>query len=131
MTPSTSHASRVPVIQLEPSIAEQTWYRSSASCGQGPYEVDVPIGGATYGVAKQVRLYAVKVLNCSGSGSTIGVVSGINYVRQSGIKPAVANMSLGGGISTSIDNAVTNAVNSGIVFAVAAGNTLFAFALRQ
>jgi subtilisin family serine protease len=81
------------------------------------------VGGATYGVAKQVRLVAVKVLNCAGSGSTIGVVSGINWVRQNAVKPAVANMSLGGGISTSIDNAVTNAVNSGIVFAVAAGNS--------
>ena len=81
------------------------------------------VGGTTYGVAKQVRLIAVKVLSCSGSGSTVGVVSGINWVRQNGIKPAVANMSLGGGISTSIDNAVTNAVNSGIVFAVAAGNS--------
>jgi subtilisin family serine protease len=81
------------------------------------------VGGATYGVAKQVQLIAVKVLNCAGSGSTLGVVSGINWVRQNAIKPAVANMSLGGGISTSIDNAVTNAVNAGIVFAVAAGNS--------
>ena len=83
------------------------------------------VGGATYGVAKGVSLVAVKVLNCAGSGSTTGVVSGINWVRQNGIKPAVANMSLGGGASTSIDNAVTNAVNSGITFAVAAGNSNF------
>ena len=81
------------------------------------------VGGTTYGVAKAVRLIAVKVLNCSGSGSTLGVVSGINWVRQNGIKPAVANMSLGGGASTSIDNAVNNAVNFGITFAVAAGNS--------
>ena len=81
------------------------------------------VGGTKYGVAKQVRLVAVKVLSCAGSGSTVGVVSGINWVQANGIKPAVANMSLGGGISTSIDNAVTNAVNSGIVFAVAAGNS--------
>ena len=74
-------------------------------------------------MAKQVQLVAVKVLNCAGSGSTLGVVSGINWVRQNAIRPAVANMSLGGGISTSIDNAVTNAVNAGIVFAVAAGNS--------
>jgi subtilisin family serine protease len=81
------------------------------------------VGGSTYGVAKAVALVAVKVLNCSGSGSTTAVVNGINWVRLNGQKPAVANMSLGGGISISIDNAVNNAVNSGIPFAVAAGNS--------
>ena len=81
------------------------------------------VGGATYGVAKAVRLVAVKVLNCAGSGTTTGVVSGIDWVRGNAIKPAVANMSLGGGVSTTIDNALTNAVNSGVTFAVAAGNS--------
>jgi subtilisin family serine protease len=81
------------------------------------------VGGTTYGVAKAVRLIAVKVLNCAGSGSTTGVVNGINWVTQKALKPAVANMSLGGGVSSTIDIAVTNAVNSGIAFAVAAGNS--------
>jgi subtilisin family serine protease len=82
------------------------------------------VGGATYGVAKAVRLVAVKVLNCAGSGTTTGVVSGINWVANNHVKPAVANMSLGGGASTAIDNAVNNAVNSkGITFVVAAGNS--------
>jgi len=81
------------------------------------------IGGSTYGVAKQVRLVAVKVLNCSGNGTTSGVVSGINWVTANAVKPAVANMSLGGGASTAIDNAVANSVASGVTYVVAAGNS--------
>ena len=81
------------------------------------------VGGAMYGVAKNVKLVAVKVLNCAGSGSTSGVISGINWVAANAKKPAVANMSLGGGASTAIDNAVNNAVGTGVTFAVAAGNS--------
>lgn len=81
------------------------------------------VGGATYGVAKGVQLVAVKVLNCAGSGTTTGVVSGIDWVRANAVKPAVANMSLGGGASPTLDNAVNSAVNSGVTFAVAAGNS--------
>jgi subtilisin family serine protease len=85
------------------------------------------VGGKTYGVAKGVKLVAVKVLGCSGSGSTTGVVSGINWVAAEAAKPAVgaavANMSLGGGKSSSIETAVNNAVSSGVAFAVAAGNS--------
>jgi subtilisin family serine protease len=80
------------------------------------------IGGTTYGVAKNVTLHAVRVLDNSGSGTTAGVVNGINWVTANAIKPAVANMSLGGGYSSSLNNAVTAAVNSGVTFAVAAGN---------
>jgi subtilisin family serine protease len=81
------------------------------------------VGGSTYGVAKAVRLVAVRVLNCSGSGSTSGVVAGINWVTANRVLPAVANMSLGGGASSSIDTAVNNSINSGVVYAVAAGNS--------
>ena len=81
------------------------------------------VGGSTYGVAKAVQLIAVKVLNCAGSGSTTGVVSGINWVKQNAGTSAVANMSLGGGASSTIDAAVTSAVSAGITFAVAAGNS--------
>jgi len=81
------------------------------------------VGGATYGVAKAVRLYAVRVLNCSGSGTTAGVIAGVNWVRSNAVRPAVANMSLGGGASTTLDNAVANAIAAGITFAVAAGNS--------
>ncbi|MFG3341695.1 S8 family peptidase [Glycomyces sp. NPDC048151] len=80
------------------------------------------IGGTIYGVAKQVTLHGVRVLNNSGSGTTAGVVNGINWVAANAIKPAVANMSLGGGYSAALNNAVANAVASGVTFAVAAGN---------
>lgn len=80
------------------------------------------VGGATYGVAEKVRLVAVRVLDCQGSGTTSGVIAGIDWVAANAVKPAVANMSLGGGASTSLDNAVANAVASGVTFVVAAGN---------
>ncbi|MDA1360498.1 S8 family serine peptidase [Glycomyces luteolus] len=80
------------------------------------------IGGTIYGVAKDVTLHGVRVLNNSGSGTTAGVINGINWVRTNAIKPAVANMSLGGGYSAALNNAVAAAVSSGVSFAVAAGN---------
>ncbi|NES28322.1 S8 family serine peptidase [Micromonospora terminaliae] len=96
---------------------------NNTDCNGHGTHVAGTVGGTRYGVAKGVRLIAVKVLNCSGSGSTTGVVSGINWVTSNAVKPAVANMSLGGGASSSIDNAVTNSVNSGVTYAVAAGNS--------
>jgi len=81
------------------------------------------VGGTVYGVAKSVRLYAVRVLNCSGSGSNSGVIAGVDWVTANHVKPAVANMSLGGGASTATDNAVTNSINAGVTYAVAAGNS--------
>jgi subtilisin family serine protease len=80
------------------------------------------VGGSTYGVAKSVMLRGVRVLNCSGSGTTSGVIAGVDWVRANHIKPAVANMSLGGGASSSLDTAVNNAINAGVAFSVAAGN---------
>ncbi len=58
------------------------------------------VGGTTYGVAKNVQLVAVRVLDCSGSGTYSQVIAGIDWVTANAIKPAVANMSLGGSIST-------------------------------
>jgi len=81
------------------------------------------IGGTTYGVAKQVTLHAVRVLDCNGSGYTSGVIAGIDWVTANAVKPAVANMSLGGGASNSLDSAVRNSVAAGVVHVVAAGNS--------
>ena len=81
------------------------------------------VGGTTYGVAKGVTLVPVRVLNCRGSGTNSGVIAGVDWVAAQSFRPAVANMSLGGGASTALDNAVTNAVNAGITFVVAAGNS--------
>ncbi|HEX5596060.1 MAG TPA: S8 family serine peptidase [Micromonosporaceae bacterium] len=79
-------------------------------------------GGSAYGVAKDARLIAVKVLNCQGSGTNAGVIAGVDWVTSNAIKPAVANMSLGGGASSALDNAVANSISSGVTYAVAAGN---------
>jgi PKD repeat protein len=80
------------------------------------------VGGNTYGVAKGVGLVAVRVLNCSGSGTTSGVIAGIDWVTSHHIGPSVANMSLGGSVSASLDTAVKNSVAAGISYAVSAGN---------
>ena len=80
------------------------------------------VGGTTYGVAKRVTLHAVRVLDCGGSGTNAGVIAGVDWVRLNHVKPAVANMSLGGGASSALDSAVANAVSAGVTFAVAAGN---------
>lgn len=80
------------------------------------------VGGTIYGVSKNVLLIAIRVLDNSGSGSTSGVIAGIDWVAANHIKPAVANMSLGGGASTSIDDAVARMYDAGIPVIVAAGN---------
>lgn len=81
------------------------------------------VGSATYGVAKNVRIHAVRVLDCGGTGTTSQVVAGINWVTANAIKPAVANMSLGGGPQPALDQAVTNSIKKGISYAIAAGNS--------
>lgn len=82
------------------------------------------VGGSTWGVAKNVTLVAVRVLDSSGNGTNSGVIAGVDFVTSNHLagQPAVANMSLGGGASSALDTAVTNAVNDGVTFAVAAGN---------
>ena len=83
------------------------------------------VGGSQYGVAKTTRLVAVKVLNCSGSGSFTGIVSGVNYVTSNHVSgPAVANMSLGGtGSNATLENAVRSSIADGVVYAIASGNS--------
>jgi|GEM_PF-1312793 len=80
------------------------------------------VGSATYGIAKNVRIHAVRVLDCNGSGTNSGVIAGVDWVAANHVSPAVGNMSLGGGASSSLDSAVNNAVASGVFMAVAAGN---------
>jgi serine protease len=90
--------------------------------GHGTH-VAATVGGDTYGVAKGVTLHAVRVLGCNGSGSTSGVIAGIEWVTANHLKPAVANMSLGGGASTALDDAVRNSIAAGVTYAIAAGNS--------
>lgn len=81
------------------------------------------VGSLTYGMAKGVSLVPVRVLDCSGSGTWTGVIAGIDWVAANATKPAVANMSLGGGASSAVDTAVNNLVASGVTAVVAAGNS--------
>ncbi|HEY1133010.1 MAG TPA: S8 family serine peptidase, partial [Nocardioides sp.] len=80
------------------------------------------IGGTTYGVAKDVDLVAVRVLNCSGSGTNAGVIAGMDWVAENGGAGSVANMSLGGGADPATDAAVDRMVAAGVTTVVAAGN---------
>jgi subtilisin family serine protease len=82
------------------------------------------IGGDRYGVAKGVKLVAVKVLDCSGSGSISRIVDGINWVTANAVKPAVVNMSLGAsGSSSLMESAIRNSIASGVTYAIASGNS--------
>jgi subtilisin family serine protease len=83
------------------------------------------VGGSSYGVAKGVSLVAVRVLACDGSGSTAGVIAGIDWVTANRVLPAVANMSLGGGASAALDAAVRRSIAAGVTYAIAAGNGIF------
>lgn len=81
------------------------------------------IGGGKYGVAKNVKLKAVRVLDCSGSGSWDTVIAGIDWVSANHNGPSVANMSLGGGYTQSVNDAVANSMAEGVIYALAAGNS--------
>ncbi|MFF9629555.1 S8 family peptidase [Streptomyces fradiae] len=89
--------------------------------GHGTHVAGTVAGGA-YGVAKKAKIVAVRVLDNNGSGTTAGVVAGIDWVTRNAVKPAVANMSLGGGADSTLDAAVRNSIASGVTYAVAAGN---------
>ncbi len=98
--------------------------RGTTDCNGHGTHVAGTIGGTTYGVAKQVTVKPVRVLDCNGSGSTSGVIAGVDWVTSNHAAgtPAVANMSLGGGVSSALDAAVNNSIADGVTYAVAAGN---------
>ncbi len=97
----------------------------AADCNGHGTHVAGTVGGATYGVAKGVQLVAVRVLDCAGSGTNSGVIAGIDWVTSNHAAgaPAVANMSLGGGASTALDDAVRRSISDGVTYAVASGNS--------
>ena len=96
--------------------------RKGEDCNGHGTHVAATVGGQVYGVAKNVQLHAVRVLNCAGSGSNAGVIAGVDWLANNKQLPAVANMSLGGSKSEALDSAVERAIASGITFVVAAGN---------
>src|SRR5438874_7588210 len=98
------------------------YHATGEDCNGHGTHVAGTIGAATYGVAKGVSLHGVRVLSCAGLGLTSDVIAGVDWVTANHVSPAVANMSLGGGKSSALDQAVTNLYNSGVFLAVAAGN---------
>jgi subtilisin family serine protease len=96
-------------------------YGASDCHGHGTH-VAGTIGGSTYGVAKGVSLHAIRVLGCNGGGTTAGVIGGVDWVTANHVKPAVANMSLGGGANQALDDAITASIDAGVSYVVAAGN---------
>ncbi|HLM27850.1 MAG TPA: S8 family peptidase [Thermoleophilaceae bacterium] len=103
-------------------FVEPAYQNGGKDCNGHGTHVGGTIGGSTYGVAKAVRLVGVRVLDCDGYGYISEIVAGINWVTANAPQAAVANMSLGGGASTSLDNAVANSINRGVPYSVAAGN---------
>ncbi|MGH3681701.1 MAG: S8 family serine peptidase [Natronosporangium sp.] len=96
---------------------------SAADCHGHGTHVAGTAAGSTFGVAKGAQVVSVRVLDCNGSGSLTGIVAGVNWVTQNAVRPAVANMSLGGpGNSVGMNNAVANSIASGVTYAIAAGN---------
>jgi subtilisin family serine protease len=94
----------------------------AADCNGHGTHVAGTIGGTRYGVAKDVKLVAVRALDCKGSGSYSAIIAAIDWVTAHAVKPAVANMSVGGPNSAALNNAVTRSIAAGVTYAVAAGN---------
>lgn len=98
--------------------------RGTTDCNGHGTHVAGTVGGSTWGVAKGVKLVAVRVLDCAGSGTNSGVIAGVDWVASDHAAgtPAVANMSLGGGASTALDDAIRRTHNDGVTMVVASGN---------
>ena len=90
--------------------------------GHGTH-VATTVAGSTYGVAKKAKIVAVRVLDNNGSGTTAGVIAGVDWITANHVASSVANVSLGGGPSTALDDAVRRSIASGVTYSIAAGNS--------
>jgi aqualysin 1 len=96
---------------------------TSEDCHGHGTHVAGTVGGSTYGLAKAVTLYAVRVLDCYGGGTSSTVIAGIDWVTANRNLPAVANMSLGGTYDQALNDAVEGSIRAGVVYTIAAGNS--------
>ncbi|HJR07116.1 MAG TPA: S8 family peptidase [Pyrinomonadaceae bacterium] len=106
--------------------------RNGSDCnGHGTHVAGI-IGGNTYGVAKGVKLWSVRVLNCSNQSLASGILAGIDWLTVNHVKPAVANLSFASGVGNdALDLAVRNLIAAGVTTVVAAGNNNGDAALRS
>jgi subtilisin family serine protease len=95
----------------------------SGDCNGHGTHVAGTTAGSTWGIAKAAIVHPVRVFGCGNSGSWADIIAGIDWVASNRQLPAVANLSLGGGASASVDAAVNNLVSRGVVAVVAAGNS--------
>lgn len=100
---------------------------STEDCNGHGTHVAGTAAGLQWGVAKAAYVVPVRVLNCSGSGSWSGVVAGVDWAVDQAVnkgrKPAVLNLSLGGGVSDTVDASIERALGAGVTVVVAAGNS--------
>lgn len=113
----------LPLIGPIVNIGGETDPDDTTDCNGHGTHVASTAAGTVYGVAKQASVSAVRVLDCSGAGTNADVIAGVDWVAENHQAPAVANMSLGGGDSEALDTAVRGAIERGVTFVVAAGNS--------
>ncbi|MFM7125446.1 MAG: S8 family peptidase [Actinomycetota bacterium] len=109
--------------RVKPGFSSIKDRRGTADCNGHGTHVAGTVAGTAFGVAKSASVVPVRVLDCRGSGTWSGVIAGIDWTARNHVKPAVANMSLGGGASASVDDAVRKLVAAGVTVVVAAGNS--------
>jgi uncharacterized protein affecting Mg2+/Co2+ transport len=99
------------------------WFVDGNDCAQHGTPVASVIGGNTFGVAKDVRIHSVKVVDCYGNGAYSSVIAGIEWVNNNAIKPAIVNMSFGGDVDDDIEEAIrASMAQKGLAYVVSAGN---------